>query len=67
MAGALILAGMVFSSCTKTGDCVVEYSCESGYQSTTTIFDVEEGECETIADNYEQNGECTTSYEWLSE
>lgn len=65
--GSVLLMIICTIACTKTGDCTVEINCDKGFQSSTTAFDIEEGECVDLAADYESNGECTVDYDWIVE
>ena len=67
---ALLVLSCIFfltAACTKSGDCVVKMECPDGLQSTTIIYDINEAECQELAADYEEEGTCPTSYQWLAE
>lgn len=57
-------------SCSKTGECVISYDCDTGsteYEGQTTAYDMKETDCEELAADFEQDGECEVSSDWIAE
>ena len=70
MAGLFLILILFFSSCSKTGQCVISYDCDTGtteYSGQTTAYDLKETDCEELAEDFKQEGECEVMKDWIPE
>jgi len=70
IAGLFLVSGLFISSCSKTGECMISYDCDTGtteYSGETTAHDLKETDCEDLAEDFEQGGECEVALDWIAE
>ena len=61
---------MLLISCSNKGDCTLVYTCDTGtsqYSGTSSMFDITEDECNELAADFEQGGQCVVDSDWQEE